>query len=159
THQKLSEKEATLNNEGIYLGPGSGQWSAFFEYDDRSNLIASTDARGVKTIYSYNNDPLNRLQSMRYEIPTDPGHRDNSSPIHPAGQVNYQYMSTGDLSRIRQITTDAVNTTAYQAPGVTEIYSYDVEGRVSQISTTMSNAPTQPMVVKHEYDSLGREIE
>src|SRR6185369_12772530 len=154
THEKIPEKDATLNDAGVYVG--SGQWSGFFEYDDRSNLIANTDARGVRTFYSYNNDALNRVQFVRYDIPTDSAHRDNSSPIHPAGQVNYSYMPDGDVTRIKQVATDAVNTPSYQAPGVTETYGYDIEGRINRKTTITSNMPSQPMVVKYEYDTLGR---
>src|SRR6185369_11086670 len=106
--------------------------------------------------YSYNNDALNRVQFVRYDIPTDSTHRDNSSPIHPAGQVNYSYMPDGDVTRIKQVATDAVNTPSYQAPGVTETYGYDIEGRINRKTTITSNMPSQPMVVKYEYDTLGR---
>jgi len=59
THQKLAEREATLNDSGVYTTPG--QWSDVFSYDTRSNLVWRVEARGVKTIFNYNNDPLNRL--------------------------------------------------------------------------------------------------
>src|SRR4029453_9316395 len=52
TAQKLAEMAANLNDAGTYVG--SGTWSNVFTYDDRSNLISQTDARGVKTIYTYN---------------------------------------------------------------------------------------------------------
>jgi YD repeat-containing protein len=42
-------------------------WSDVFEYDERSNLVRRTDARGVKTNFVYANDPLNRLQSINYD--------------------------------------------------------------------------------------------
>jgi hypothetical protein len=57
TNQKLAETEATLDDNG---NAGS-TWSDFFKYDERSNLIERVDARRVKTILDYQNDPLNRL--------------------------------------------------------------------------------------------------
>ena len=57
THQALPEKLATLDNGGTYVG-SSGEWSDVFAYDNRSNLISHTDARGVRAIFEYNNDPL-----------------------------------------------------------------------------------------------------
>ncbi|MCA1628060.1 MAG: hypothetical protein LC742_08870, partial [Acidobacteria bacterium] len=59
THQKLAETTATINDAGQFVGAGGGgaQWGDYFEYDERSNLTARTDARGVRTNFSYNNDP------------------------------------------------------------------------------------------------------
>jgi len=34
----------------------------------RSNLTLHVDARGVKTNYIYNSDPLNRLQAVHYDL-------------------------------------------------------------------------------------------
>ena len=63
TAQKLAERAATLNDSGAYVGAGT--WSDVFGYDTRSNLTQRTDARGVKTLFNYGGDPLNRLQSVR----------------------------------------------------------------------------------------------
>jgi YD repeat-containing protein len=78
TNQKLAEESATLNDQGTYVGTSTGTWSEVFTYDERSNLITQTDARGVKTIYSYNSDPLNRLQSVSYDTS---GFGDATHPI------------------------------------------------------------------------------
>lgn len=59
--QKMAEEAGNLNDDGVYVGAGAGQWSDFFTYDERSNLTRRVDARGVRTNYNYNNDPLNRL--------------------------------------------------------------------------------------------------
>ena len=75
THQKLAETDATLSLSGQWstAGTANDRWSEVFTYDERSNLISKTDARGVKTIFKYkdsNNvdDPLNRLQSVSYDL-------------------------------------------------------------------------------------------
>ena len=70
TRQKLAEQTATLNDAGVYVG--AGMWSEAFWYDTRSNLTQKTDARGVKTLLSYQtggtDDPLNRLQARSYDL-------------------------------------------------------------------------------------------
>jgi hypothetical protein len=74
TQQKGSEAQATLGADGTFLGAGNGQWSDVYAYDKLGNITSHTDARGVKTNYSYINpafpqlpiDPLNRLFSVSY---------------------------------------------------------------------------------------------
>ena len=125
--QKLAEQTATLDDNGAYVGAGhaNARWSEAFVYDSRSNLERKTDPRGVKTHYSYevsgNDDPFNRLRSVVYEIPTTTGDYDDSSPIHGAPAVTYEYMTTGDKTRIKKIRTDGL---------LTEDFVYDTEGRV-----------------------------
>ena len=65
THQKLAERDATLNDNGVWVG--AGQWSDVFTYDKRSNLTLHVDARGVKTRSSITTDPLNRLLAVQYD--------------------------------------------------------------------------------------------
>lgn len=84
TRQKLAEQSAALNDVGQYVGAG-GRWGEAFWYDARSNLTLHTDARGVKTHFSYQtggaDDPLNRLQSVVYDLS---GPRDTSQTVHAA---------------------------------------------------------------------------
>lgn len=73
----------------------------------------------MKVHFSYKidgaDDPLNRLQLKRY---------DTSGPlaadltIHPSSNVTYEYMTTGDKSRIKKIETAAV---------LTEEFTYESE--------------------------------
>jgi RHS repeat-associated protein len=146
TRQKLAEQTATLNDAGVYVGAGT--WSEAFWYDTRSNLTQKTDARGVKTNYSYQisgaDDPLNRLQGRSYDLsgPLAP-----NLPILSAPPVNYQYMTTGDKTRISRISTISL---------LTEDFSYDGEGRVSDYSQTIDFRSSYPMTVSYLYDSLDR---
>jgi YD repeat-containing protein len=155
TAQKLAETSATLNSAGTYVG--SGTWSDVFTYDDRSNLTSRTDARGVKTIYSYfiggnpnNPDPLNRLQSISWDTT---GFGDTGNPIFGAATVSYSYRtkaSTSDLKDIGQLSS-------VTASGVsTESYGYDTEGRVSNQTATLSSRSSYPFVTDYTYDSLDR---
>ncbi|MFH4146886.1 hypothetical protein WAI91_23280, partial [Acinetobacter baumannii] len=81
--QKLAEQTATLNDAGQYVGNGS--WGEVFAYDERSNLIWRVDARGVRTVFNYNGDPLNRLQSVTYDT------SGAGQPVAPAATVRYEY--------------------------------------------------------------------
>ena len=124
THQKLAEESATLNDSGQYIGAGT--WSEAFTYDERSNLITQTDARGVKTIYSFSSDPLNRVQSVSYDTS---GFGDTGHPILAAAGVSYEYIASGDKTRLLRMTTAGVST---------DEYGYDSEARVSSRTLTMA---------------------
>jgi RHS repeat-associated protein len=148
TAQKLAEMSATLNDAGTYVG--SGPWSDVFTYDDRSNLISSTDARGVKTIYNYGNDPLNRIQSVSWDTS---GFGDTGNPILGAATVTYQYRQKASPSDQKDITQTQTITTAAVS---SESYSYDVEGRVSFKTLTLNSRSSYPFTTDYIYDSLDR---
>lgn len=132
THQKLAEQAGTINEAG-------GAWSSKFEYDDRSNLTRMTDARGVVTNYFYNGDPLDRLQAITYAIPAGA-----AATVAPAANVNYSYMTSGDVTRIRTV-TDGMGA---------EEYAYDSYGRITQVARNLPSRPA--LVTNYDYDSLGR---
>ena len=148
TAQKLAETAATLNDAGQYVVPGT--WGEVFAYDARSNLVSRTDARGVKTVYNYNGDPLNRLQSVSWDTS---GFGDTANPIVPAATVTYQYRTKSSGSDLLDITQVSSVSTA----GVsTESYMYDAEGRVSSKSLTFSSRPSYPFVTDFIYDKVDR---
>jgi RHS repeat-associated protein len=142
THQKLAEREATLNDSG---GAGN-QWSDVFTYDERSNLITHTDARRVRTTFSYYNtllgagDPLNRLQSVSYDKSQAP----QAAVIPDAPTISYEYQTTGDRMRLLRITTTGF---------ATEEWAYDPEKRLSQRTLTFTSQPSKPLVTSYLYDS------
>ncbi|HWW75840.1 MAG TPA: RHS repeat-associated core domain-containing protein, partial [Pyrinomonadaceae bacterium] len=146
TRQKLAETLATLNDAGQYVGAGGAgaQWSDAFAYDTRSNLVARTDARGVTTGYAYNNDPLNRLQSVSYTVGAQ---HDTSSPIAPAAPVTYEYMGSGDKTRLWKVTTENVRQ---------DWFSYDGEGRLHDLTAVITARPGQPLSTTYDYDALDR---
>lgn len=143
THQRLPEKNGTLSDAGVYNGPGA-YWTDIFTYDARSNLTSHTDARGVKTIYDYGNDPLNRLQSVTYDLS---GFGDTANRIAPAPTVTYEYMATGDVTRLWRVTTAGV---------ATEEYGYDSEGRLSSKKLMPAGWSSNPFTTDYLYDSLHR---
>ncbi|MGH9929017.1 MAG: RHS repeat-associated core domain-containing protein [Pyrinomonadaceae bacterium] len=148
TAQKLAETSATLNDAGTYVG--GGQWSDVFSYDARSNLTSRTDARGVKTVYTFNNDPLNRLQSVSWDTS---GFGDSANPILSAATISYGYRQKDSPSQLRDVTQPSTVSTA----GIsTESYTYDSEGRVSSKTLTLTSRPYHPFVTDYIYDQLNR---
>ncbi|NJM53942.1 MAG: hypothetical protein HC846_11475, partial [Blastocatellia bacterium] len=151
TRQKLAEQSATIRDDGVFVGEGGGgaMWSsAVLEFDSRSNVIKSMDARGVKTTYSYQlnggDDPLNRLQSVSY----DKGGAYDPNAIPDASPINLSYMTFGDQDRIVQVGTW----------WTTETNSYnDPEGRISDYTITLPSG--QPLTTSYAYDSLSRVTE
>ena len=153
TAQFLPEKSATLDGTGAYVGSG-GLWSDAFTYDNRSNLTSHTDPRGVKTVYDYAADPLdpidplNRLYRVSYEFtgPADPS-------IQPTAPADYSYMTTGDVTRIYQITSSPIGSdqAVYE-------YGYDTEGRLASTQLSWPTAGPSPLVLQlgYEYDALNR---
>jgi RHS repeat-associated protein len=150
TAQHLPEKSATLDKTGAYVGVG-GQWSDFFTYDNRSNLISRTDARGVKTLYDYGADPLNRLHRVSYQFigPADPS-------IRLTAPVDYAYMVTGDITRINKITTSPLPSNL-----AVQEFAYDTEGRLASSKLTWSTprAALPALQLDYAYDTLSRLIE
>jgi RHS repeat-associated protein len=148
THQYLPEKGFQLTDEGKCGGTHGDElsWSDVFLYDDRSNLVAHIDSRGVRTNYYYDYDPLNRLKRVTYDMS---GFGDTANPILPAPSVDYEYMATGDVTRIQKVTTEGVST---------EERSYDAQGRLSATAQTMriGERPGIPLVIGYGYDSVDR---
>ncbi len=147
TKQKLSEQTATINDAGVYVGAGNSNaiWSEAFVYDNRSNLVQKTDARNVKSNYTYtkpdtSEDPLNRIQKISYDI-------SGSSNVLSAPDVTYSYLATGDKARISQVRTAGI---------LTEDFSYDVEGRLYESTETVDGRTSYPMKMSYLYDSLDR---
>lgn len=161
THQKLAERDATLNNQGSFVATwdqsqkkvtatNGAQWSDVFAYDNRSNLIWRVDARGVKTNFNYNSDPLNRMQSVTYDTSGVPAALTNTWPIAPAKNVTYGYeMQIGrDLSRVRQVNVDA---------GFgNEQLNYDAAGRLNWRRQTFTWREGAPLDFEYTWDSLDR---
>lgn len=184
TRQKLAEAEATLNKDGERASSElpDDRWSDVFTYDERSNLITRTDARGVRITYSYNNDPLSRLQSVAYDTS-----RVNTATLEvlPAAEVRYEYRTKTsasqliDVTQVKKVTTIGVSTEEYeydaatgrlagrklQLPGLSKTlsidYDYDTLNRVNKLTYPqqyqgVENPAPARKVVKPSYDVAGR---
>ena len=147
TRQKLAETSATINDAGNYVGAGGAGavWGDAFAYDERSNLVSRTDARGVVTTFSYRDaanslDPLNRLQSASYAVPA-------GANIPAAATVSYAYWPSGDKTRLATITTAGVST---------ETFDYDSEGRLYYRELKIAGRESYPFSTNYSFDSLDR---
>ena len=147
THQRLAERDATLNDAGLYRGPGH-RWSDVFGYADRTRPAWRLEARGVRSTFDYDEDPLGRVQRVSYEV-TSTGHPENPYPDAPPAAVppiEYQYATTGDVTRVVSITSgDTI-----------EDFEYDDRGRLITASLTPAAGPGGPFSVRYGYDDLDR---
>lgn len=142
--QALPERSATLDRTGTFGGQlGDQRFSDVYQYDARSNLATSIDARGVHTIYDRRDDPLNRLHEVRYVIPAA---HDTSSPIQEVSPIAFTYSATGSPLRLQGIDSGDVQ----------QVLGYDPQGRLSSETTTFRTHPDQPFTFRLGYDDLGR---
>ncbi|MDL9998314.1 RHS repeat-associated core domain-containing protein [Variovorax sp. J22P240] len=139
--QRLPEKNATLNGAGKYVGAG-GVFSDFFIYDERGNPRARTDARGVKTVWDYGSDPLNRLRSVAYDI----GDAANASTIAPTAPVTFSYMASDDKTRLWKAGSGSYSIE----------YGYDNQGLIGYTKSLFSGFENYPLIVETVNDPLGR---
>jgi RHS repeat-associated protein len=152
--QKLAEQAATINDSGVFVGAGGSgaTWSDAFQYDVRSNLIQRTDARGVKTNFSYLKnsavDPLNRLHQITYD--TTGAVNDPAKPIYGAAPVTLAYDTGYDKTRVKTVATGT-----QVSPVAIEENDYDADGRVIEYKMTPA-AANKSFVTNYVYDSLGR---
>jgi RHS repeat-associated protein len=154
TNQKLAETRGTLDDNGNFVGEQTGQWSDFFSYDELSNISSITDARGVKTVYSYINpatgqkDALSRLFSVSYDT-------NGATDVLPSPTTRYAYRPQGNVSQVESIYTEnTVNGSPQRV--ATYDFIYDSLGRVSDKKTTLPGKENNPLSVNYLYDSLSR---
>ncbi len=149
TRQKLAEQTPTINDAGTYVGLGGtgANWSDAFTYDARSNVTQRVDARGVKTNFDYQissaPDPLNRLQGISY----DTSSADTTYTIDSAASVTVSYATSGDQTRVSQVSTTGIST---------ETNSFDSYGRVSDYSLLLTARSGYAMTTSYGYDSANR---
>lgn len=143
TGVRVPERAATLDIRGTYSRSG-GSFSDVYQYDDQSNLVSHVDPRGVRTTYTYANDPLNRIQSVSYDLSMA---GDPSSGIWPAATTTFEYVTSGNRRRPLNITTEGV---------LQQSFGYDINGLPSKVTSTFAAAPQSPVEMSMRTDSLGR---
>lgn len=115
--------------------------TTFDSYDANGNLLQQTDARGIKTYFTY--DVLNRLTAKTFSDSTKP------VSIHYDESTVWGHSLTGVLGRV---------TSVYRGnPMVSAtVYSYDKMGRVQQQwDCRPSNCGTSSFYTNYVYDSAG----
>jgi len=143
THQALAEKSLTLTDNGQYNQPGA-KWSDLFFYDNHSNLIGHLDARGIRKVIDYAGDPLNRPHGVYYNFGQ---FGDRANPISPTMSVNLDYEASGDVTRLKKITTKGI---------CSEEFVYDNHGRLDSRILTIVGRESYPLQINYGYDSLNR---
>jgi RHS repeat-associated protein len=138
----VPERAARLDIQGNYVG--NGRFSDIYRYDDRNNLVAHIDSRGAKTIYTYANDPLNRLGFISYDI-SNVG--DSTNPVVAAPRTFFEYVQHGDRRRPQTITTEGV---------MQQSFAYDGRGVLARVTSRFDAAPNSPLEYSTQTDSLGR---
>ncbi|MGH3844217.1 MAG: RHS repeat-associated core domain-containing protein [Pseudonocardiaceae bacterium] len=146
-YQYVPGRSRTLTDAGEYRGP-EARWTDVFSYTDGTRLAWHLDARGVRTVFDYGDDPLGRLQTVTYQLTSvgHPANPDPANPPEPASTVRYEYIPTGDLTRLLRVTTD----------NAVEEFGYDDHGRLASKTVTLPDQPRQPFAIDYGYDGLDR---
>src|SRR5262249_6531646 len=119
-----------------------------FGYTDGTRLAWYIDARGVRTVFDYGDDPLGRLQGVTYQLTSvgHPANPDPANPPEPASAIQYEYVTAGDLTRLLRVTTDEA----------VEEFGYDDQGRLAAKTLTLPDQVRQPYAIDYGYDGLDR---
>ncbi|MEV5968134.1 RHS repeat-associated core domain-containing protein [Kribbella sp. NPDC051952] len=144
TAQYLPEHGYGLDESGSPLG-NPLLWSHIFTYDDRSNLISKKDGRGVTVNFHFDDDPLDRVQKVTYDVPAVV---DDAAPVVPCPDVEYTYVKHGDSRRVETEITVGVSRQTIRYDSVT--------GQTETVATLLDATPSFPSSTGYRYDSLGR---
>jgi RHS repeat-associated protein len=118
--------------------PSTCYWE--YRYDKNGNLTFQKDAKGQIIMFSYNNDPLNRIMVKDYRVTEgDPV----TQPTYETDVVYTYDTGTNGKGRLRSVTDRSGSKT----------YTYDQRGRATQTVTTIDS--TQ-YTVSNAYDSADR---
>jgi RHS repeat-associated protein len=147
---RVRQPEQNVNNSlNTTNNPENNQWSTGFSYDDNSNILTATDAKGVVMTYVY--DKLNRVKTRSYSdgTPTVSSKYDNlpfgkGRPIEVSSSVSTTkttaFNNLGKPLNYQQITDGQTYTSTYQ---------YD------SVGTLISETYPSGRVVRNEYNSDG----
>ncbi len=144
---------------------GNSQWSMSYAYDANGNLETRTDARNIKTTYTY--DALNRVISRSYndvpKTPTVSYHYDTVGIANGKGRLNFVLASlpTADPNKPEIISKSSyagfdalgrVTSSSQQTNGQTYSmsYEYDLAGNLK------SEIYPSGRIIQHTFDAAGR---
>ena len=136
THERQAEQEATLAAPDLAEDDVT-HWTRRYEYDRRSRLRLTVDARGVRTDYTY--DGLNRVQTVTYS--------DGTPPV----RYFYDEARPGFFNRGRL--TQAETAAGPRAPATSQEYDYDPMGRVAAQRQQVDRALYE---MSYAYNGLGQ---
>lgn len=149
-----------------------------YTYDEAGNRLTQTDARGITVAYSY--DALNRLVSESYpdsSLNVDYVYDENATGQHgigrltrivdASGETQYHYDARGNVIEKTVTLGSASYTLTYSynaADALTAMtypdgrqlhFSYDVAGRITQVTTTDVLGNTENVVSNVQYAPFG----
>ncbi len=144
THERQIEANATLNNDGIKVASG-GLWTGVYKYNSESQLIEGVDARGVKTLFSY--DGLNRIKTTSYIGET--GYQ-TPTITYIYDEAETGFYNNGRLTKVRTA-ADVV----YGTPETVQNYRYDKVGQIKKHTQSIGNQMYQ---LEYGYNLAGQLI-
>ncbi len=141
-------------------------WS--YDYDANGNLTKQQDSRGQITYFQY--DPLNRAMQKDFTTQKPLGSGDvmytyDSSPTtntigrlvsaqDASSNTSYQYDAMGRVVQQTKTITGDPNAAQY-GQGYTTLTTYDVLGRISQLTYPKPTAQTTAPLVRYFYNPAG----
>ena len=149
THERQVEATATLNDAGVKVGSG-GLWTGVYVYDSATGLLKEGyDARGVKTSLTY--DGLNRVSTVSFT-----GETNNQTPTvtYSYDSASSGYFNNGRLTKVETASTST-------APTTSQIYDYDLMGRVSKQQQSIGangSISAQTYTLEYAYNLAGQLI-
>jgi len=149
THERQVEATATLNDAGVKVG-GGGLWTGVYAYDSATGLLKEGyDARGVKTSLTY--DGLNRVSTVSFA-----GETNNQTPTvtYTYDSASSGYFNNGRLTKVETASTST-------APTTSQIYDYDLMGRVSKQQQSIGangSISAQTYTLEYAYNLAGQLI-
>ena len=142
THERQIEAVPTLSDNGLKEGsPAPTKWTKVLKYNLDGLVSEGTDARGVKTTFSY--DGLNRLQSVIFSDGT------------PAVTYTYDQARTGFFNKgaLTRVETADGGTARPDTPATATEFDYDKMGRVVKHRQSINS---QVYNLEYEYNLAGQ---
>ncbi len=117
THERMVEANPTLDAAGVKGVSDPAKWTKVYKYNTDGLITEGTDARGVKTNFTY--DGLNRIQSVTYSDGTP-------SITYTYDQARSGYYNNGGLTRVETADGGSLRP---DTPATATEFDYDQMGR------------------------------
>jgi RHS repeat-associated protein len=143
THEKQVEATPTLDDNGSRQTNGSGLWTKVLKYNADGLLSDSTDARGVKTTFTY--DTLNRMKTVVFTGET--GYQ-TPSVTYTYDEARAGFFNKGALTRVETATVGDTPATATE-------FDYDLMKRIAKHRQSIG---AQTYQMEYAYNLAGQLI-
>lgn len=143
THERQIEANPTLDINGLKGAVDPNKWTKVLKYNPDSLITEGTDARGVKSTFSY--DSLNRIQSTTFSDGTP-------TVTYTYDQARTGFFNKGALTRVE--TADG-GMARPDTPATATEYDYDKMGRAVKHRQSIGS---QAYTIEYEYNLGGQLI-